>query len=1015
MLARHPLTGKDIRIMKADTILWKDQKTLVWFDDAPPPGTAWSRWNLGVTSVKAATALEKAGYTPDVVVCINDYDQLLEWCKAGNWSRVKLVAVPRSFVERVGIEQLLKIRMTNLLCLDEIDHLYPFVEKPWDGSMDDAKFIVSLILRCGKAFPVKNVGNRNPFSMKVQEEMLKPQPLWLVTQYYVPEKGRRRKEIEACLQKNIECDAIDKIVLLNETFCAPKHAKIQESIVRMRLTYETVIRWIYELAPRDTIIAFANADIFLDNDSWRNIWSMDLEGVPKFLALLRWNVETTDTADAKLFGPRADSQDTWVVSSNAVKAVTWDWSALNFPFGQGGCDNAITIEMFKKRFLVSNPALTLKTYHLHSSEVRTYNPRNIVDKPMYMHVNPSGLNDMKPVINVDTVAKPITLKPTPFARRIRGTITDRQARTLCTMLRRNTENRIDFEPDSENIWSPPPIPLYKMNDVFQSREGLVYTYDSIIIGKTASSAKAWAHSQLSSLSASMKSGEAVAAPLSDSTAMNPGKYVLEYLSKVLLLKKTYDITESDFWCSKQGDCVKALELFSWDTNDLPLVSRDENQQMWCSSAAIWLPQDNEENLITREEIGVLRESLRGGWETSIQNDTYVIYVDGEWITEEVAEKFEEKLNVTIIWPDTSIDLIAKALRGAAGMIVHNAPLSHWCWLLPKGAQVWDIQSEMAPSIALLHRAAAAELEHRFHIVAKGAPSDADKSALVEAIVAATSSPTVPEVQGVPKIYIPDGHNGFFAHSGDSFREMAKIWEKRGYVECVAKSNIHHVWLGGVGKFLLYDRPTHEWLERGPPKERVWEQGLFGNPAPAKGGISWSFWPRRPELVEAAVENGISKKSWEARDKGIVFYGRSENAVQKARRSTADWSKVCDEFVHIDGISKYAYTQEQYLENLARAKYGLCLAGYGYKCHREIECMAMGCVPIVAPEVDMTNYAEPPQEGLHYLRVQTPEDVLRIKNITAEQWTVMSVAGRDWWERNASAEGMWSLTKTLCGL
>ena len=78
-------------------------------------------------------------------------------------------------------------------------------------------------------------------------------------------------------------------------------------------------------------------------------------------------------------------------------------------------------------------------------------------------------------------------------------------------------------------------------------------------------------------------------------------------------------------------------------------------------------------------------------------------------------------------------------------------------------------------------------------------------------------------------------------------------------------------------------------------------------------------------------------------------------------------------------------------------------------------MAMGCVPIVAPEVDMTNYAEPPQEGLHYLRVQTPEDVLRVKNITAEQWTVMSVAARDWWERNASAEGMWSLTKTLCGI
>ena len=114
-----------------------------------------------------------------------------------------------------------------------------------------------------------------------------------------------------------------------------------------------------------------------------------------------------------------------------------------------------------------------------------------------------------------------------------------------------------------------------------------------------------------------------------------------------------------------------------------------------------------------------------------------------------------------------------------------------------------------------------------------------------------------------------------------------------------------------------------------------------------------------------------------------------------------------------------YSQEKRLQVISDylvcgnlAKWGLCLAGYGAKCHREVECMAMGCVPVVAPEVDMTSYAEPPQEGLHYFRVVSPEDAASVKAVTAERWTVMSAACRDWWRRNASVDGMWELTKRL---
>jgi hypothetical protein len=76
-------------------------------------------------------------------------------------------------------------------------------------------------------------------------------------------------------------------------------------------------------------------------------------------------------------------------------------------------------------------------------------------------------------------------------------------------------------------------------------------------------------------------------------------------------------------------------------------------------------------------------------------------------------------------------------------------------------------------------------------------------------------------------------------------------------------------------------------------------------------------------------------------------------------------------------------------------------------------MAMGCVPVVAPEVDMASYAVPPQEGIHYLRLTNPEGAATaIAEVTPERWAQMSAACRVWWRANASAEGSLDLTRRL---
>ena len=108
-----------------------------------------------------------------------------------------------------------------------------------------------------------------------------------------------------------------------------------------------------------------------------------------------------------------------------------------------------------------------------------------------------------------------------------------------------------------------------------------------------------------------------------------------------------------------------------------------------------------------------------------------------------------------------------------------------------------------------------------------------------------------------------------------------------------------------------------------------------------------------------------------------------------------------------------FSEQKYLDNLSKAKYGLCLAGYGKKCHREVECMALGTVPVCAPEVDMDNYANPPVENVHFLRVENPEDAKeKLAKISDEKWLEMSEACRLWYKENCSVDGMWKLTKKL---
>jgi hypothetical protein len=924
----------------------------------------WNRWDVGVCSSAVIAPLQSKSIDVNLVVLLGPVKEEVQWLRSPAAALANIVVVPRTVATALGIDQLIALHLKNIICLEEIADLYPYTS-PWLQTTEDAKRVVGEMM-----YYKKNI-------MDPVATGDKPQPLWLVTQTYKPLTAKRTAEIDECLQRNLDCPYIDRIVLLNEKPIAPKHPKLEERILGKRLNYADVINWIYKDAPADAIIVFANADIYLGD--WRVMWSVDLESTA--LALLRWDVKAT--GEPVLFGPRADSQDTWALSAAAVKSRTWDWAALDFPFGQGGCDNAIAVELFRQKFLVVNPALSLKTYHMHESGVRTYDPRDIVSKPMYMHIQPTGIHDLNPVTNLPAAAH--ELKPEPFDRRIAGPLSATQARTYAVMTTKVTS--VPLDPGSANTYTPGKIPLFNFKRCFQSSDGLVYTNESILIGTTSASKEAWNKTNMSLLSASLKVEKALVAPITDAIASNPGSYVTNYLGKVFVMRQ---YMEGDFWCSKAVESV--LQLFRWNSSALPVISRDTTRLTWCEEALVWNRQDAGTDRVTREEVTALRSALR------IQRpiEPRLVVVASDWLPAASIEALEARQDVTVVWENTSIDVLADALVGASGFITHG-PLAQWAWMLPAGATVWEIQSEMAPSIDLLHMCGAAEMTHQLYIVPKGKPTEKQCAAFLAAVLASQVTASIPVIK------MPTAASGLFHHAGDSFREIAALWAARGYVK-VEPTTSGHVWLAAPGKkpLVLYDRPNLNWLyaEPVPADTRI----LFGNPEPTADGVAWSFWPRRPALVEA-----LANKTFE-KTKGLVFYGRSENSVQRGNRTKEDWASVCDEFVHVDGTGQYPFTQQEYLEKLGQAKWGLCLAGYGKKCHREIECMAMGCVPVVAPEVDMSSYAEPPVEGVHYLRVSDAASVAAA--VKDADWSAMSDACRAWWRRNASVDGMWELTTRL---
>jgi len=256
--------------------------------------------------------------------------------------------------------------------------------------------------------------------------------------------------------------------------------------------------------------------------------------------------------------------------------------------------------------------------------------------------------------------------------------------------------------------------------------------------------------------------------------------------------------------------------------------------------------------------------------------------------------------------------------------------------------------------------------------------------------------------------------GMGRHANDSFREIPVLLKlKNKDIDIKYDSESIHCKL--EPNIILYDRPTLEWVNDEMHGSSLL---LLGNGNIHMEGLQlknhfqninikpWTFWPRKPMLVEKLLKQN-KRLEYAERKCNTVFIGNYENSIQdKYRNKTLDWKSVIDEY-HCTAGQNHLFTHEEYLMKLRQSRYGLCLRGYGSKCHREVELMAFGTVPIVTPEVSIKSYMNPPIENTHYIVAKTPDELKeKIQTIAPEQWEAMSKACYEWYQKNVGSDNMW---------
>lgn len=673
-----------------------------------------SKWDVVVTS------LERYHYWDDqnarIVGMIFDHvegevdDFMADLYESAK--NVTMVLLPQSILS-LKSEDFWADNFDNVLNLNQLLESYPYLLEPWNGTIQDAISLMALLTRYNRLVDCPVTESRRNMlgnSFQVTEKIV-PQESWLITQYFQHTDPIRAKEIRECLVKNCACPYLDRIVLLNEKDLSrewkniPGANKITQVIIKRRLTYANFLQFVYDQVPANVFTILCNADIYM-GASLCDLWRMDL--TDRMFALLRWD-DSADGEEPVLFGPRADSQDTWIFLSDSIKSRSWSYQTIDFPLGQPGCDNAFAGHMLRNRFVLSNPALTFQTFHLHNTNIRNYTMKDMIRSDLYINLVPTYLIDTKQEQTPKEKVQAICNELVTFE--VQSSSISNEI-TYCTMLEK--EGRYKWEPTVENHYFEPAIPVYRWKNACVTPNGLVYDPYTIYTGKHHDEDRFnyWKNAKVDIFTPLQSAKKMLAIPFPDTSAFHSrSHYLLRYMARVLRLLQEHP--DASFWV------VKGMEPRF--LRNLPSIYFDENTSCWAEEVIGLLPSPASLE-IGREDVAILR-SMLCTYPSVVKRVCTVILSDmmnHQWITERLAP-FLQKNSMWIIRMISEEDAYDSLVDSSLCLVMGDSwPL---LWALPPGCCVIEFQQELALQGECQHLCHVADLNSWVLLLSKGSVTD----------------------------------------------------------------------------------------------------------------------------------------------------------------------------------------------------------------------------------------------------------------------------------------------------
>lgn len=711
------------RLLTLTTPTVRNQRTLVWLQQQDPL-IKWNKWEGVVSSLADyrkwydLDARIVGMILTDVPEDVQSFiDELYEISK-----EIQVIMISHAILS-LKSEEFWAENFDNLICLDTALNSYPFLNHPWDGSIEDGIAIFTHLCRYHRLVDVPISETRREAIKPIQAlSNIVPQETWLITQFFRHINPIRHGEILSCLQKNIECPYIDRIVLLNEKDLSkdwnaiPGANKVSQIIIKKRLTYANFLQFVHDEVPTNVFTILSNADIYFGR-SLLDLYDVDMRD--RTMALLRWEDKGTGSDDAVIFGPRADSQDAWIFLSDTIRQTNWPYPTFDFLLGQPGCDNAFAAHLLRNHIALSNPALSFKTYHLHNSDVRNYSKKDTIRSDLYINLVPTYIIDTKQE-HVPT-SSPICICNQLVSFEIKSSSLSNEI-TYCTMLEK--EGRYKWEATVENNYFEPAIPVYRWTNSCVTSNGLVYDPFTIYTGKHAEEFNYWKGAKVDIFTPLHRQSRMLAIPFADSTVFqHPDTYVLQYVSRAARLLKEYP--GASFWFPK------GMKLsLHWNVDPSQIVELEEPAACWAEEIVGFVPGPHALEL-GHEDIQLIRTMIPS-WRRGPTGQICVVVVDSTITTRFILERLTPFLKRDD--PDWVIQIVSDrnpgsydSIVGASLCIVLGGPQTQtkWArlWALPIDACVVEFQQELAVDGELQHLCHVSDLKSWVLLLAKGSVSD----------------------------------------------------------------------------------------------------------------------------------------------------------------------------------------------------------------------------------------------------------------------------------------------------